>query len=117
MKKKEPKFEYGIQIVKPWSKEMYDHNDKVADVVRGMLMNIFNRFAENLVPGEESMQGDALQTFGKKVVGYGGWIGFTNARILQEIEREIENAPYYRLKEMAEDFGWELEQGFIGFSK
>jgi hypothetical protein len=25
--KKEKKIVYGIEIVKPWSKEMYDHNE------------------------------------------------------------------------------------------
>ena len=25
---------YGIQITKPWSNEMYDHNDKVADLMK-----------------------------------------------------------------------------------
>ena len=32
--KKEAKVEYGIQIVKPWSTEMYNHNELVADLVR-----------------------------------------------------------------------------------
>ena len=32
--KKVAKVEYGIQIVKPWSNEMYAHNEEVADVVR-----------------------------------------------------------------------------------
>ena len=29
--KKQPKVEYGIEITKPWSKEMYDHNDKISE--------------------------------------------------------------------------------------
>ena len=32
MKKIESK--YGIEITKPWSKEMYDHNEKVAEEMR-----------------------------------------------------------------------------------
>ncbi len=32
--KKEKKVVYGIEIVKPWSAEMYAHNEAVADVVR-----------------------------------------------------------------------------------
>ena len=35
--KKEAKVEYGIQIVKPWSEEMYDHNEEVDEVVREQL--------------------------------------------------------------------------------
>ena len=35
--KKAPKIKYGIEIVKPWSKEMYNHNDKVADEIRDII--------------------------------------------------------------------------------
>lgn len=34
MSKKQPKVHYGIEITKPWSREMYDHNDKVADLMK-----------------------------------------------------------------------------------
>ena len=26
--------QYGIEITKPWSNEMYEHNDKVADLMK-----------------------------------------------------------------------------------
>ena len=32
--KKTPKIQYGIEITKPFSKEMYDHNDQVAKDMR-----------------------------------------------------------------------------------
>ena len=113
--KKAAKVEYGIEIVKPWSKAMYEHNDDVADVVREQLTATLEAFRDELDPEDESMQDDKLQRFGRVVVGYGGWIGFTNERIMDEIERNIEDAPYYRLKEIAEDLGLELEKGFVGF--
>ena len=28
---------YGIEITRPWNKEMYDHNDKVADLMKAEL--------------------------------------------------------------------------------
>ena len=34
MKTKVREVKYGIEITKPWSKEMYDHNDKVSDEVK-----------------------------------------------------------------------------------
>ena len=40
-KKKEPTFAYGIEITKPFSKEMYDHNDMVAKEMR---TNIFTKW-------------------------------------------------------------------------
>jgi len=113
--KKEAKVEYGIQIVKPWSKAMYDHNDEVAEVVREQLTETLEAFRADRLPDEESEQNDHLQQFGSKVVGHRGWIGFTNERIMDQIEREIEDAPYYRLKDIAEDLGLELEKGFVGF--
>jgi RecJ-like exonuclease len=35
---------------------------------------------------------------------------------MDEIEREIHNAPYYRLNEIVEDLDIELEEGFVGFN-
>jgi hypothetical protein len=113
--KKAAKVEYGIQIVKPWSKEMYNHNDEVADVVREQLAARLEAFRDELDPEEESHRDDELQQFGSAVVGYGGWIGFTNERIMDEIEREIDIAAYYRLKDIAEELELELEKGFVGF--
>ena len=113
--KKEAKVEYGIQIVKPWSSAMYDHNDEVADVVREQLTVMLDAFRDELDPEDMSLRDDELQQFGKKVVGYAGWVGFTNDRIMDEIEREIEDAAYYRLKDIAEELELELEKGFVGF--
>ena len=113
--KKAPKQEYGIDIVKPWSQAMYDHNDEVAEQVRDILNNMLQEFRDKLDPEEESMQKDDLQNFGSRVVGYGGWLGFENERIMDEIEMEIDNAPYYRLQEIVADLGIKLEKGFVGF--
>jgi hypothetical protein len=113
--KKAAKVEYGIEIVKPWSKAMYDHNDAVADVVREQLTATLEAFRADRLPDEESERNDHLQQFGRVVVGFGGWIGFTNERIMDEIERNIEDAPYYRLKDIAEELELELEKGFVGF--
>ena len=36
--KKTPEIQYGIEITKPFSKEMYDHNDAIAlDMKRNIL--------------------------------------------------------------------------------
>ena len=31
---KKPVYKYGIEITKPWSKEMYDHNDVVSETMK-----------------------------------------------------------------------------------
>jgi len=41
--KKEAKVEYGIQIVKPWSQEMYDHNEQVAEIVRETVRGMWDK--------------------------------------------------------------------------
>jgi len=50
---KTPIFDQGIQIVKPWSQEMYEHNDKVADLMKAQIQAAidkceaqYNKFAE-----------------------------------------------------------------------
>ena len=40
--KKSPEIKYGIEITKPWSKEMYDHNEKVASEMKANLMHHWN---------------------------------------------------------------------------
>ena len=32
--KKSPKVQYGIEITKPWSKDMYEHNEKVSEEMK-----------------------------------------------------------------------------------
>ena len=41
-KKKEPTFAYGIEITKPFSKEMYDHNDMVAKEMKENILKQWN---------------------------------------------------------------------------
>lgn len=35
---------YGIEITKPWSKEMYDHNDMVAGLMKTEIIKSINEF-------------------------------------------------------------------------
>ena len=38
---KAKKVEFGIEITKPWSKEMYAHNDEVQEVVVGIITKMW----------------------------------------------------------------------------
>ena len=51
--KKSPKVQYGIEITKPWSKEMYDHNDKVASEMRANLMHHWNLLVDRLLKNSD----------------------------------------------------------------
>jgi len=39
---KKPIFKYGIELVKPWSKEMYDHNEKVTAEMKSNILELIN---------------------------------------------------------------------------
>ena len=123
--KKAPKIEYGIEIVKPWSKEMYDHNEIIADAVRILVTqqweNALNRFEEanpeyDMDDLEWYQATDEMVAIQKAVTGYGFGHGFSVDEVCQEVERDLEDAPFYRLKEIAEDLGLPLKVGFVGFN-
>ena len=124
--KKEKKVEFGITITKPWSKEMYDHNDAVADVVRFKVKELLDaalcNFLEDFDLTEDALElpwdeasGDlvGIQT---AVTCYGFGSGYTVESVLDKVEQELEDAPLYRLKDIAEELGLHLEKGFVGFS-
>jgi hypothetical protein len=125
--KKEKKVEFGITITKPWSKEMYDHNEAVADVVRvevkALLDAEVNNFLADFDLTEDALtlawEDDAtpeLKNIQTAITCYGFGSGYTVERVLDIVEQELEDAPLYRLKDIAEELGLELEKGFVGFS-
>ena len=123
----------GIAIVRPWSTEMYDHNDKLADQVRTIVTRMWEHaYAESQVEFEADLEEDQVGLeFGDHdwfnanetmvelskavtVTGYGS--GFNVYDVEQDFERDLESAAYYRLKEIAEDLELELTSEFIGLS-
>ena len=129
--KKEAKVEYGIQIVKPWSKAMYDHNDEVAEVVRERVLTMWfdaldaaelkleaedDEFTEISELDWLSNATPDLLKIQTAITCYGFGYGYTIDSVADIIERELDEAPLYRLKEIAEELGLELEKGFIGFN-
>jgi hypothetical protein len=123
---KAKKVEFGIEITKPWSKEMYNHNEAVADVVRFEVKELLDaalcNFLEDFDLTEDALElpwdeasGDlvGIQT---AITCYGFGSGYTVERVLDIVEQELEDAPLYRLKDIAEELGLHLEKGFVGFS-
>jgi hypothetical protein len=124
--KKEAKVEFGITITKPWSAEMYAHNEAVADVVRFEVKELLDaalcNFLEDFDLTEDALalpwdeaSGDlvGIQT---AVTCYGFGSGYTVERVLDIVEQELEDAPLYRLNDIADELGLALEKGFVGFS-
>ena len=124
--KKEKKVEFGIEIVKPWSKEMYDHNDMVADAVRILVEqrweNALNAFEEEL--GEEFMSDTEwtvlataeMKEIQRAITCYGFGYGYDVATVAERVMQELDDAPLYRLNEIAEELELDLKVGFVGFS-
>jgi len=136
--KKAKEIKYGIEITKPWSEEMYAHNQKVAENVRTQILNKWNEAMEQAkleydentceIEAEENgyeiepflereytdVQTEELRSIQKDVTCYGFGMGFSMKDVSTEVTDELDSAAYYRLKEMAEDMGLELEYEFIG---
>ena len=115
--KKEAKVEYGIQIVKPWSSAMYDHNDEVADAVREKLFEMWTDASSLHMSYMDwlDIATPEMIKIQRAVLYYSYGPGFDVEVVARQVEIEIENAPYYRLKDIAEELGLELEKGFVGF--
>jgi hypothetical protein len=124
--KREKKVEFGITITKPWSKEMYAHNELVAGVVRNevearwiaALMEFQKEFDGNdeMLECEFTNASDELKRIQKAITCYGFGFGYDVSQVAERVMQELEDAALYRLKDIAEELGLELEKGFVGFS-
>jgi len=125
--KKEAKVEFGITITKPWSKEMYDHNEEVADLVRNEVnsqwQEAMNNLAADFNDPEDMLDAQfdyqaspEMIEIQRAVTCYGFGFGYTVLDVSIIVEDEIDNAPLFRLKEIAEELDIVLEKGFIGFN-
>ena len=127
--KKEAKVEFGITITKPWSKEMYAHNEMVAEAVRILVTqrweNALNAFEERysdlcdavieLDEVEFANASAELKKIQRAVTVYMFGRGYDVARVSDIVITDLEDAPYYRLKDIAEDLELDLKVGFVGF--
>ena len=123
--KKAIKTQYGIQITKPWSKEMYAHNEMVAEAVRVLVTqrweNALNAFEESLGEFAEDVEWiseapKSLKDIQTAITCYGFGYGYDVARVSRIVEQELEDAPLYRLNEIAEELELDLKVGFVGFN-
>ena len=101
-KKKEPTFAYGIEITKPFSKEMYDHNDMVAKEMR---LNIFKQWNAlihgiDLDTDWEDFGDDESVVKLQKLVCYSGYgSGYTLRMVNDEFCNELNNMTNWQLHE------------------
>jgi hypothetical protein len=124
--KKVAKVEYGIQITKPWSRDMYDHNDAVAVAVQIKVkqlwiaaMSEFRKefdYNDQMLEADWVSASDELKRIQIAVTCYGFGSGYDVNQVVDRVMQELDDAPYYRLKEIAEELELELEKGFVGLS-
>ena len=131
---KAKKVEFGIEITKPWSKEMYAHNDEVQEVVIGIITKMWRDEMATLRTEWESEMEDEefdytpdfeeaewshfddgiLSDIQSAVTGY-GFSNYSVVDVEEQVLNELETAPYFRLNEMVEELDLKLEKGFVGF--
>ena len=128
------KVEFGIEITKPWSKEMYAHNDEVRDVVVGIITKMWrDEMATLRTEWEEEMADEEfdytpdfeeaewdhfnegiLSDIQTAVTCY-GFMNYSVVDVEEQVLNELETAAYWRLNEMVEELDLKLEKGFVGF--
>jgi hypothetical protein len=98
--KKSPLFMYGIEITKPHSKEMYAHNDKVAEQMKAELIKALNE-ETNVTVGKEII----VDTF----TGY-SHTGYDEEEIMEEGFKAIENVANWQLHE---EYSYLCQKGIV----
>jgi len=126
------KEKYGIEITKPWSKEMYAHND---EVLREVVEEVKAKWLVAYHDSENEYEADSQDDYPEfmesefnwnangimldvqeavTVVGYGD--GYTIYDVEKDVHQELNAMPYWRAKEVAEDLSLNLDKEFIGLS-
>ena len=121
---------YDIEVTKPWSKEMYAHNDEVlrevVEEVKAKWLvayhdseNEYEADAEDNYPefqdAEWSYEANAIMKDIQKAVlvtSYGS--GFTMHDVHNDVHLELEAMAYWRAKEVADELSINLSKEFIG---
>tara|TARA_B100000963_G_scaffold26729_1_gene19970 strand:+ start:31 stop:417 length:387 start_codon:yes stop_codon:yes gene_type:complete len=121
---------YDIPITKPWSKEMYAHNDEVLrEVVEEVKDKWLHAYHDSESVYEADVEDHEPEFMDSEfnwncnaimldiqeavtVTGYGS--GFTIYDVEKDIHQELEAMPYWRAKEVAEELSLHLTKEFIG---
>ena len=126
---------YGIEITKPFSKEMYDHNDQVADKMKKNILNAWKNELSKVKEYHdvnalvEEWDEELLKEHAPELVqlqrgvcysGYG--MGYTIDMVNEEFIKELDTMANWQLHEeydylVQENLVSELEVQMVGFNK
>ena len=101
--KKSPIFQYGIEITKPFSKDMYSHNDMVAKEMKFNIKDAWHNEAIKFMGDDEwpteSNKYNKIIDIQKSIcaVGYGD--GYTINEVERDFYSELDNMPNWQLHE------------------
>jgi hypothetical protein len=127
--KKEARVEFGITITRPWSKEMYAHNEELAEVVKETVHQMWvdalkeamedyrdedevgNLYSE-MDWGQASDEMERIQ----RAITYFSYSNQSIEEVADEVEETLEDMPLFQLKELVEELEIKLDKGFIGFN-
>ena len=94
-KNQKPKtFIYGIEITKPWSKEMYAHNERTAEHLKDQILTAFQK---TYISG--TIQELKLRDIAHVICGCMFGEGFSIDDIKEETIKAIVNMPGFQLHE------------------
>jgi len=117
--------QFGITVTRPWSQEMYNHNDDVAATMKNnifeALTEIYDTFeinTEGTLTGDE----DSLRELSKFICYYGFGDGYDTTDIYERTCEELERMQNYQLHEQYSNmvkagFVRPEEIGFVGYDK
>ena len=114
--KKAKTFMYGIEITKPWSKEMYAHNERTAEHLKDQILTAFQK---TYMSG--TIQELKLRDIAHVICGCIFGEGFSIDDIKERTIKEIVNMPLYLLHENMyymhhKDYVKTQAMGLIGFA-
>ena len=92
---------YGIKITKPWSKEMYDHNDMVSEVMKSEIINQIKKNQNNY---------DKLNELIVLCGGIKYGDGYSIEELFEDCLNEVDNVQNYWLNE---EWDWSVKQGIV----
>ena len=96
---------YGIKITKPWSKEMYDHNDKVSNLMKAeILLSIKNNKNNWDILNELMVLCGGIQ-WGPSFNG-----NDDTSELYEEVMNELDNVQNYWLNE---EYSYYAEKGLV----
>ena len=111
--KKSPKIIYGIEITKPHSKEMYDHNDMVNSLMKENILRAWKALLnKQTLHDEESLMecsweflsDDSDLVILQKAVCWSGYgDGYTIGDVNDEFEKELDQMANWQLEESYDD--------------